>query len=166
MIDTSKLNYRKSVIGIIIGKQNKFLITQLVNYGDNEWKFPGGGLEENETSEEALIRELHEELGTDKFKIIKKSQIQNKYDWPMDVIKMQLKKKGKTYKGQIQDQYLVHFEGSDIDIKMDPSEIKKIKWVDYLELSKHLNFPNQWKVAKTTIADLLPKIENDQHHLA
>ncbi len=53
------------VAGVIFDK-NKVLATQR-GYGkyDGLWEFPGGKIEPNETHEEALIRELKEELTID-----------------------------------------------------------------------------------------------------
>lgn len=160
-IDITKLSYRKGVIGIVIDKDNNFLITQLVDYDENDWRFSGGGIDEGETSEQALLRELKEELASDKFKIIKKSVHQIKYDWPMEVVEMRLKKKGKTFKGQVQDQYLILFEGNKKEIKINPSEIRQIKWVKYTELKSHFNFPNQWEEASISLKELLPEVASE-----
>ena len=55
------------VVAGIIMKANKFLVTQRgkgkYDYISYKFEFPGGKVEEEETLEEALIRELKEELG-------------------------------------------------------------------------------------------------------
>lgn len=56
---------KKKVIAGVIQKDNKFLIAQRGKkdalYG--KWEFPGGKMEEGETEQETLTRELHEEFG-------------------------------------------------------------------------------------------------------
>ena len=37
---------------------------------NNIWQFPQGGIDENESEEEALLRELEEEIGTREVEII------------------------------------------------------------------------------------------------
>ena len=55
-----------NVVAAIIHKDNKILATKR-GYGEfiNQWEFPGGKIEENETKEDALIREIKEELNVD-----------------------------------------------------------------------------------------------------
>ncbi|MDG6229323.1 MAG: (deoxy)nucleoside triphosphate pyrophosphohydrolase [Candidatus Thermoplasmatota archaeon] len=53
------------VTAAIIRKDTKILIAQRNNDSylePNKWEFPGGKVEQNETYEECLIREIHEEL--------------------------------------------------------------------------------------------------------
>ncbi len=54
------------VVAAIIHKDESYFATQR-GYGEFEgmWEFPGGKIEENETPEEALIREIREELSID-----------------------------------------------------------------------------------------------------
>ena len=58
---------RKNIVtAAIIRKDKKILIAQRNNDSfleANKWEFPGGKVEQNETYEECLIREIHEELG-------------------------------------------------------------------------------------------------------
>lgn len=146
------LVYRKKVNAVILNSMNHILLLQLVNYGDTDWNTPGGGIEEGETPEEALIRELQEELGTDKFEIVEKSKIKNKYDFPDFVVVQQLKK-GNKYKGQEQAQFIVRFLGEDEEIKIQEEEIRAYKWVNYEDLEAHLNFPGQWENIKRVIQE-------------
>ncbi|MCH7641035.1 NUDIX domain-containing protein [Patescibacteria group bacterium] len=154
-IDKSNLPYRKGVIGLVVDEKGKVLLAQMLEYGDHQWRFPGGGIDEGESDNIALIRELKEELQTNKFKIVKKSKYVNEYDWPDEVIKRQHKKSGKYWRGQQQSQFLVKFTGKKSDINPDPKEIKNIKWVSVEELEEHLVFPRQWELAELIIKELL-----------
>lgn len=55
----------KVAIGIIPDNNKRVLITQRPMHASHGgfWEFPGGKLEDNELAEQALIRELKEELG-------------------------------------------------------------------------------------------------------
>ena len=56
-----------NVVAAIIKKENTYLITQRNRdkYLGLKWEFPGGKVEPNETFQEALSREIHEELNID-----------------------------------------------------------------------------------------------------
>lgn len=72
------------VVAAIIQKENKILATKR-GYGEfiNMWEFPGGKIEPGETKEEALIREIKEELNieinVDKFALDIEYQYPNFY---------------------------------------------------------------------------------------
>jgi 8-oxo-dGTP pyrophosphatase MutT (NUDIX family) len=55
-----------NVVAAIIKQGNTILGTQR-GYGEfaGGWEFPGGKIEQGETPEEAIVREIHEELGID-----------------------------------------------------------------------------------------------------
>lgn len=72
------------VVAPIIQKENKILATKR-GYGEfiNMWEFPGGKIESGETKEQALVREIKEELNieinVDKFAIDIEYQYPNFY---------------------------------------------------------------------------------------
>lgn len=149
--DISKLPYRSNVACVIF-KKDKFLIVHHPYWPSNFWKFPQGGVDGNEIKEIAAKRELQEELGTDKFKVIDKSKFTNQYDWSDD----SLEKAGYRWRGQIQTFYLVEFLGNDQDIVVNQEEIDNFRWVDKEELFTLIdhddkNFTNY----KDTIAKIL-----------
>ena len=69
------------VVAAIIVKDSEILATQR-GYGEFEggWEFPGGKVEEGETPEQAIVREIHEELNA---KIaVKDFLVQVEHDYP------------------------------------------------------------------------------------
>lgn len=72
------------VVAAIIQKENKILATKR-GYGEfiNMWEFPGGKIESGETKEQALVREIKEELNieisVDKFALDIEYQYPNFY---------------------------------------------------------------------------------------
>lgn len=142
-----KPNYRFGILAIIFNEAKEFLIVQLVGYKENDWNWVGGGKEGDETVEENLARELKEELGQDKakFEVISKSSYVVQYDFPGEFVKENPIDPESPYTGQRKEIFLVKFIGNKEEIKIQPDEIRNLKWVAFEELKDHLIFPDQYQ---------------------
>ena len=120
------LPYRKNV-GAVFFNGNKYLLVQL---SDGFWKMPQGGIHDGETKKQALMRELKEELSTDKFKIIKEFPFRHQYNWDEGTLRYTNYK----WRGQKQTFFLVEFTGDKITI--DKEELIDYKWLTKNELIK------------------------------
>lgn len=154
-IDVSKLPYRKN-IGCVVFKDDRFLLLHKPDWPENHWKFPQGGIDDNESDEDTAKRELLGQLGIDTFKIAGKSKNVRQNDWSEETIG----KAGYRWKGQNQKFFLVEFTGKDTDIKLDTKEIGKYMWVTKAELLKtididHKNFTGY----KDTIEKILEEFK-------
>jgi len=119
--------YRKNVAGFIINDKKQILLAQHSKY--QEWKLPQGGAKNAKTKEElenAILREMKDELGTDKFRILTMLKNCHKYKWPQDSNYINIDK----FKGQRQTLFLLKFTGQDSDIKLDQKEHTHWQWVD------------------------------------
>lgn len=89
------------------------------------WQFPQGGVKKHQTKEEAVVEELHEELGAEPFhfQIVKKLRATHRYDWiePPSYAKSK-------WRGQEQSFWLVEFLGDDSDIVLDRFEPEFMNW--------------------------------------
>ena len=66
-VQMNNKSYRKGVGIIIVNSDLQFFLGKRI--GADAWQFPQGGIDEGETPEEALYRELYEETGLERDKI-------------------------------------------------------------------------------------------------
>lgn len=128
------LPYRKNVSALVF-KGNKYLLISYAWQDGDYWKMPQGGVNDGETKKQALMRELKEELGTDKFKILKQFPFSHQYDWD----EVNLKVPRNKLRGQKQTFFLVEFIGNDGEIKLDKNELKDYCWVTKDELLERVD---------------------------
>ena len=123
----AELPYRSNVCMILFNKEKKILVGERRRQS-NIWQFPQGGVEDNFSLEENVIRELEEELSLsrDDIRIHKKLQATHSYDW--QVIPEHFKGQ---YKGQAQTFWLVEVlnEAAVNPNVADHPEFQKVQWV-------------------------------------
>tara|TARA_B100000787_G_scaffold123083_1_gene92599 strand:- start:650 stop:1120 length:471 start_codon:yes stop_codon:yes gene_type:complete len=129
MIDQE--GYRPNVGIVILNKHNQVLWAKRVD--EDAWQFPQGGINEGENIEEAMYRELMEEvgLGPDHVKILGKTKDWLRYEVP----KQWVRRDGASrYKGQKQIWFLLKFVGNDSDVLLtnsDKPEFDSWRWDDF-----------------------------------
>jgi putative (di)nucleoside polyphosphate hydrolase len=98
------------------------------------WQMPQGGIDEDESPQIALFREMKEEIGCNKGEIIAESKEWYTYDLPAD---LQARLWRGRFRAQTQKWFLVRFLGEDRDINIDTIHPEFIdwKWVNFNELS-------------------------------
>lgn len=127
--------YRSNVCIVITNKkQNKVLMFHRIGAQKKGWQFPQGGVEPGESENDAFARELKEEIGTNRVKLLRVSEKRVKYKFPQWVLKEWKNRKGDEitpYQGQKQRWYLVRLqEGTDsIAFDEQPAEFDAFEWV-------------------------------------
>jgi len=92
------------------------------------WQMPQGGIDPGETPVRAALRELKEEIGTDKAEILGESSTWLKYDLPPELARGIW---GGRYRGQRQKWFAMRFTGNDTDIDLATNhpEFDAWKWI-------------------------------------
>ncbi len=100
--------------------------------GDH-WQMPQGGIDENEAPRSAALRELREEIGTDRAVILAEAQTWLTYDLPRDLASTAW---SGQYRGQRQKWFAARFIGADAEINLDTEhpEFTDWRWVEVTAL--------------------------------
>jgi putative (di)nucleoside polyphosphate hydrolase len=125
--------YRAGVGVMLLDRGNRVFVGRRIDVGGDNWQMPQGGIDRGETPREAALRELKEEVGTDKAEIIAESRDWLRYDVPREIAGRLWRGR---YRGQMQKWFAMRFTGSDRDIALDTHhpEFDAWKWVAPAEL--------------------------------
>lgn len=153
------LPYRPCAGIVLINKAGKVWIGHRSKEVDAKynWQLPQGGIDKGETASEAAMRELYEEVGTRKAKIVAKTSEWLYYDLPPEVL---ARKKVNKWGGQRQKYFAMKFLGkdSDVDLEVHHPEFDDWRWADIEELPG-LCVPFKRAVYKKVVAEFTLIIE-------
>ena len=127
------LPFRPGVGMMIINKHKRVFVGRRIDSKANGWQMPQGGIDMGETPSAAALREMQEEIGTDKGYIISESKRWYSYRIPEFLIP---KLWDGQYCGQTQKWFLIQFTGvdADINIRTEHPEFSEWQWLDLPEL--------------------------------
>jgi putative (di)nucleoside polyphosphate hydrolase len=110
--------YRPAVGIMLFNRESKIFVGRRIDMpaGLAAWQMPQGGIDPGETPRQAAIRELKEEVGSDKAEILAESRAWLHYDLPTEIAGHMW---GGRYRGQRQKWFAMRFTGEDGDI--DPA---------------------------------------------
>jgi putative (di)nucleoside polyphosphate hydrolase len=102
--------------------------------GSNGWQFPQGGMHEHETPEQAMYRELHEEIGlsSDHVSVVGRTREWLRYDIPE--VYRRRNQGSPDFRGQKQIWFLLRLTGSEEAVHLDLShrpEFDDWRWEEY-----------------------------------
>ncbi len=130
---TQSRPYRRGVGIALINSKGLVFVGQRSDSTAPAWQMPQGGIDTGEEPRTAAVREMLEEIGTDKAEIIAETPDWLRYDLPPDLAEKMWKGK---YRGQEQKWLLMRFLGADSDININTAhpEFATWKWLPFHEL--------------------------------
>ena len=123
--------FRPNVGIILVNSCGQVLWARRV--GQDAWQFPQGGIDDGESPEQALYRELYEEVGLRKsdVKLLRKTQGWLRYRLPK---RWQRHSQSPLCVGQKQKWYMLKMLCQEVEVKLDISskpEFDQWRWVSY-----------------------------------
>lgn len=131
--------YRDGVGCALFNRDGLVFAARRVDDVGGHWQLPQGGIDPGETPRAAALRELEEEIGTDRAEVIGEIGRWLHYDLPPEIADRVWKGR---YRGQRQRWFALRFTGEDGDIKLDNhgpnhhAEFAQWRWMALDELPR------------------------------
>ncbi len=125
--------YRPCVGIMLLNPENRVFVAQRRDMKSTAWQMPQGGIDSGEAPIEAAWREMREEIGTNRARLLAESAGWYHYDLPEELASQLW---GGRYRGQKQKWFAFRFEGTDrdIDIATERPEFTSWKWAPMQDL--------------------------------
>lgn len=148
--------YRCGVGMLLVNGENRIFVGQRHQKKESAWQMPQGGVDAGEDLDQAMLRELQEEIGTTNVEILAKSKKWYSYDLPPEDASRLW---GGRFKGQRQIWYALRFRGEDMDINIQTRhpEFREWKWVEKDQLLE-LIVPFKRQLYTDVLTDLWPYV--------
>jgi putative (di)nucleoside polyphosphate hydrolase len=156
--------YRPNVGIVLLNGSNEVFWGKRV--GQHSWQFPQGGIQHGESPEEAMYRELHEEVGLlpEHVQIVGRTRDWLRYDVPEEFLRRQTtgRMQRASYRGQKQIWFLLRLTGQDSDIHLRATEHPEFdawRWHPYwIELNTVVDFKREvYELALSELARYLTR---------
>jgi len=127
------LPYRPCVGIMLLNPAGQVFVGKRIDQTVEGWQMPQGGIDPGETPRQAALRELLEEVGTDKAEIIAEMDDWVTYDLPAHLVGVAFHGR---YRGQKQKWFALRFTGSEADINLTAHEpeFSAYQWVAMADL--------------------------------
>jgi putative (di)nucleoside polyphosphate hydrolase len=159
--------FRPNVGIILLNHKNQVFWGKRIR--THSWQFPQGGIDRGETPEQAMFRELHEEVGLhpQHVSVIARTRDWLRYEVPDRYIRRDARG---HYKGQKQIWYLLRLTGHDWDLNLRATnhpEFDAWRWNDYwVPLDVVVEFKRDvYQMALTELSRYLPRLEQRNRYL-
>jgi putative (di)nucleoside polyphosphate hydrolase len=129
VIDPSQLPYRPGVGIMLFNAQGQVFVGRRIDTKQEAWQMPQGGIDPGEEPLTAVLRELEEETGITKARILAETQDWLTYELPPHLLGTAWRGK---YRGQRQKWFAALYLGSDheIDVQTAHPEFNAWAWMD------------------------------------
>lgn len=124
--------YRLGVGIALFNARGEVFMARRIDTRSEAWQMPQGGMDEGESPLQAAMREMEEEIGTNKAELIAESHDWLSYDLPHELVPQLW---GGNFRGQKQKWFAMRFLGTDDDINLetDHPEFLEWKWVPFAQ---------------------------------
>jgi len=159
--------FRPNVGIILLNQRNQVFWGKRIR--THSWQFPQGGIDRGETPEQAMFRELHEEVGLQPshVRVVARTRDWLRYEVPERYVRRDARG---HYRGQKQIWYLLQLIGYDSDLNLRATnhpEFDAWRWNDYwVPLDVVVEFKRSvYRMALTELARFLPRHEQRNRYL-
>jgi putative (di)nucleoside polyphosphate hydrolase len=130
--------YRPNAAAVVVDMHGRILWCERVS-PPGVWQFPQGGIDPGETPEQAMWRELGEELGLSNprswMTLEASLDVPLRYRFPAEVVEDFLARGRRSFIGQEQHFFLLRWSGDDSEITLEPPpgehrEFSRFVWGD------------------------------------